>query len=85
LPSSASSKRRAASSVSGLSAGLNAVLELPAHGPSTRELVERAAGRSLRLYPVAGREAIVAGYGALPEHAFEAGIHALGDLLAECY
>ncbi len=71
--------------VSGLAAGLNAVLELPDHGPSARALVERAAERSLRLYPIAGREAIVAGYGALPEHAFEAGMRALGTLLADCY
>jgi GntR family transcriptional regulator/MocR family aminotransferase len=78
-------QRAPAVTISGLSAGLNAVLEVPEHGPSVRELVDRASEQSLRLYTVAGREAIVAGYGALPEHAFDAGIRALGDLLADCY
>jgi GntR family transcriptional regulator/MocR family aminotransferase len=78
-------RRAPAVTVSGLSAGLNGVLDLPVHGPGAQELVERAADRSLRLYPVRGREAIVAGYGALPEHDFAAGMRALGDLLADSY
>jgi len=78
-------KRAPAVTVSGVSAGLSAVLELPAHGPSCAELVELAAERSIRLYPIAGREAIVAGYGALPEHHVEAGLRALGELLGEAY
>jgi GntR family transcriptional regulator / MocR family aminotransferase len=75
----------------GISAGLRVLLELPAGGPSGAELVEGAARRSIELFP-AGRfhhhgdpmpDGIVLGYGALPDHAFEAGLRALGDLLAE--
>jgi GntR family transcriptional regulator / MocR family aminotransferase len=75
----------------GISAGLRVLLELPAGGPSGAELAERAAGRSIELFPV-GRfhhhgepvpDGVVLGYGALPEHAFEAGLRALGELFAE--
>jgi GntR family transcriptional regulator / MocR family aminotransferase len=75
----------------GISAGLRVLLELPPGGPSAAELAERAAARSIELFPV-GRfhhhgepvpDGIVLGYGALPEHAFEAGLRALGDLLWE--
>ena len=74
-----------------ISAGLRVLLELPANGPSAAELAERAAARSIELFPV-GRfhhhgepvpDGIVLGYGSLPEHAFEAGLKALGDLFAE--
>jgi GntR family transcriptional regulator/MocR family aminotransferase len=47
--------------------------------------VGAAAGRSLRLYGVEGRNAIVVGYGALPEHDADAGLRALVDLLADAY
>jgi GntR family transcriptional regulator/MocR family aminotransferase len=74
----------------GISAGLRVLLELPRHGPSGEELADRAAQRSMELFPVgacyhAGRPArdgLVVGYAALPEHAFESGLDALGDLLA---
>jgi GntR family transcriptional regulator/MocR family aminotransferase len=75
----------------GISAGLRVLLELPPGGPSAVELAERAAARSIELFPV-GRfhhhgepvpDGIVLGYGALPEHAFEAGLRALGELLRE--
>jgi DNA-binding transcriptional MocR family regulator len=50
-----------------------------------------AARRSIELYPLASgyaggqvlRDGIVLGYGALPEHDFEAALEALGELLAE--
>jgi GntR family transcriptional regulator/MocR family aminotransferase len=75
----------------GISAGLRVLLELPLDGPSAAELAERAAARSIELFPV-GRfhqhgepvpDGIVLGYGALPEHAFEAGLAALGELFAD--
>ena len=75
----------------GISAGLRVLLELPPGAPSAAELAENAARRSIELFP-AGRfhhhgdpvpDGIVLGYGALPDHAFEAGLRALGDLFAE--
>jgi GntR family transcriptional regulator/MocR family aminotransferase len=75
----------------GISAGLRALLELPAGGPSGAELAALARARSITLYPVAQhhhdgralRDGVVVGYAALPEHALAAGLSALGDLLAE--
>jgi GntR family transcriptional regulator/MocR family aminotransferase len=75
----------------GIAAGLRVLLELPAGGPSAAELTESAAARSIELFPVGRfhqhgepvRDGIVLGYGALPEHAFEAGLRALGELFAE--
>jgi GntR family transcriptional regulator/MocR family aminotransferase len=73
----------------GISAGLRVLLELPPDGPTGEELAARAAERSLELFAVGeysagppAREGVVVGYAALPEHAFDAGIRALGDLLA---
>jgi GntR family transcriptional regulator/MocR family aminotransferase len=75
----------------GISAGLRVLLELPLEGPPATGLAERAAAHSIELFPV-GRfhhhsepvpDGIVLGYGALPEHAFEAGLTALGELFAE--
>jgi GntR family transcriptional regulator / MocR family aminotransferase len=74
----------------GISAGLRVLLELPPDGPSAAELVARAEERSIELYSVRRayhsgeppRDALIVGYAALPEHAFEAGLDALGDLLA---
>ena len=73
----------------GISAGLRVLLELPPGSPSADELAELGAKRSLELFPVrrcyhdhAGREGLVVGYAALPDHAFESGLNALGDLLA---
>ena len=67
------------------------LLELPRGGPSGRELARRGRERSIELFPVAPyhhdgratRDGVVAGYAALPEHAFDAGLSALGDLLAQ--
>ncbi len=75
----------------GISAGLRVLLELPARGPSANELAEKASKRGIELFPVGNfhhhgppaRDGVVLGYGALPEHDFEAGLKALGDLLAE--
>jgi DNA-binding transcriptional MocR family regulator len=65
------------------------LLELPADAPSADELAGRAAQHSIELFPVsrcyhsgrAVREGLVIGYAALPEHAFEGGLAALGDFL----
>ena len=75
----------------GISAGLRVLLELPAGSPSSPGIADRALGRSISLFPVArcyhgglpasGRDGLVLGYAALPEHDFERGIAALGDLL----
>jgi GntR family transcriptional regulator/MocR family aminotransferase len=75
----------------GISAGLGMLLELPEGGPSSQQLVEEAARRSIALHSLAPgyaagrapREGIVLGYGALPEHDFETALHALGALLAD--
>jgi DNA-binding transcriptional MocR family regulator len=66
------------------------LLELPENGPTSRELIAEASRRSIELDPLAPhyasgeapRDGIVVGFGALPEHDFEAGLSALGDLLA---
>jgi GntR family transcriptional regulator/MocR family aminotransferase len=73
----------------GISAGLRVLLELPAEAPSADELAERAEQQSIELMPVsrcyhsgkATRDGLVIGYAALPEHAFESGVTALGDFL----
>jgi GntR family transcriptional regulator / MocR family aminotransferase len=73
----------------GISAGLRVLLELPPEAPSADELTERAAQHSIELFPVARcyhggqavRDGLVIGYAALPEHAFESGLTALGDFL----
>ena len=75
----------------GISAGLRVLLELPGDGPSGEQLTECAAGKSIELFPVSrfhhhgppDPDGVVLGYGALPEHAFDAALEALGDLLAE--
>ena len=74
----------------GISAGLGVLLELPEGGPTSGELIAEATRRSIELEPLAPhyasgdapRDGIVIGFGALPEHDFEAGLNALGDLLA---
>jgi GntR family transcriptional regulator / MocR family aminotransferase len=73
----------------GISAGLRVLLELPAGAPSADELALRAAEQSIELLPVGRcyhsgrptRDGLVIGYAALPEHAFESGVTALGDFL----
>ncbi|HEX5566419.1 MAG TPA: PLP-dependent aminotransferase family protein, partial [Streptomyces sp.] len=78
--------------VTGVAAGLHAVLELP---PDTEETVLRAARRAgvavdgLGRFrhpdaaPGAGRDALVVGYGAPPDHAFTAAVEALCGVLCE--
>jgi GntR family transcriptional regulator / MocR family aminotransferase len=73
----------------GISAGLRVLLELPPEAPSADELAERAEQQSIELMPVGRcyhsgrpiRDGLVIGYAALPEHAFESGVTALGDFL----
>jgi GntR family transcriptional regulator / MocR family aminotransferase len=77
----------------GISAGLRVLLELAPASPPSAEVAERALGRSISLFPVArcyhgglpetSRDGLVLGYTALPEHDFESGIAALGDLLEQ--
>jgi GntR family transcriptional regulator/MocR family aminotransferase len=75
----------------GISAGLRALLVLPEGSLTADELAAAAARRSIELFPVGryhhdGRaepDGVLVGYGALPEHAFDAGLDALGKLLAE--
>jgi GntR family transcriptional regulator / MocR family aminotransferase len=77
----------------GISAGLRVLLELPSSPPSM-QIVERAATRSISLFPITrcyhkGRipddaaDGLVLGYAALAEHDFENGLAALGDLLED--
>jgi GntR family transcriptional regulator/MocR family aminotransferase len=74
----------------GISAGLGVLLELPADGPAAEELIAEAARRSIELHALgpyyaggdAPRDGIVLGFGAVPEHDFEAALSALGELLA---
>jgi GntR family transcriptional regulator / MocR family aminotransferase len=75
----------------GISAGLHAVVELPAGAPSEPELLERARERSVGVFalggfwhePRRGPSALVVGYGSPPEHRFAAALRALGDVLAD--
>jgi GntR family transcriptional regulator/MocR family aminotransferase len=74
----------------GISAGLGVLLELPEGGPTSAQLIDEAARRSIEIHPLgphyrsgsAPCDGVVIGYGAIPEHDFEAGLGALGDLLA---
>jgi GntR family transcriptional regulator/MocR family aminotransferase len=75
----------------GISAGLHAVVELPASGPSEHELLTRARERSVEVFDL-GRfwlspprrrpPALVVGYASPPEHRFGAALRALGEVLA---
>lgn len=76
----------------GISAGLRVLLELQPGSPPSYAIAERALERSISLFPVAssyhqgvappGRDGIVVGYAALPEHEFESGIAALVEVLS---
>jgi GntR family transcriptional regulator/MocR family aminotransferase len=74
----------------GISAGLHAVVELPGRGPTEKELVTRARGRSIGLFPLGPfwhrprrrPQALVVGYGSPPEHRYEAALRELGDVLS---
>lgn len=77
--------------VSGIAAGLHALVELPA-GRTEEEVVARAASRGLGVSGLAGfgaatrperREALVVGYGKPPEYAFTAAVARLVAVLAE--
>jgi GntR family transcriptional regulator/MocR family aminotransferase len=76
--------------VSGISAGLHALVRLPAPF-DTRELLERAARRSLGVYPLAlhqieqprESDALVLGYAGLAEPAIARGIRLLAEVLGE--
>jgi len=73
----------------GVSAGLHVVIELPPGGPSERDVLALARERSVGMYPLGhfwqrrrrARQGLVVGYGAPPEHRFEAALAALGDVL----
>jgi GntR family transcriptional regulator/MocR family aminotransferase len=75
----------------GIAAGLHAVVELPADGPSEDELLARARERSVDVFAL-GRfwheprplpKALVVGYASPPEHRFAVALRALGDVLAD--
>lgn len=75
----------------GISAGLRVLLELSPTSPPSTAIARRAP--EISLFPVtttyhagvppAGRDGLVVGYAALPEHDFESGIAALADLLED--
>ncbi|MFE6555742.1 PLP-dependent aminotransferase family protein [Streptomyces sp. NPDC057746] len=72
--------------VSGIAAGLHAVLKLPADGPTEAELVARAQQQGLALEGMAsfGNDtgpALVVGYGTPPEHAFAGALERLCAVL----
>jgi GntR family transcriptional regulator / MocR family aminotransferase len=72
--------------VSGIAAGLHAVLELPADGPGEAELVARAERQGLALSGMASfgsgtGPALVVGYGTPPEHAFAGALERLCAVL----
>ncbi len=79
-----------AARVTGIAAGLHALVRLPS-GPNEDELVARAAARGLALQGLAtfrlGTEqlapALVVGYARPPDHAFTAALARLGAVLAE--
>ena len=91
--STCSRKRAPALVPVGISAGIGVLLELPEDGPDSSHLVEAALRRSIELYPLASsyhegrgpQDGIVLGYGALPEHDFEAGLSVLGEVLSELF
>jgi GntR family transcriptional regulator/MocR family aminotransferase len=75
----------------GLAAGLHVVLWLPTDGPSEAEIVQRAAERSVGLFPlgplwhdpVGKPPGLVIGYASPLRHRFQAALAALGDVLSE--
>ncbi|NEA59978.1 PLP-dependent aminotransferase family protein [Streptomyces sp. SID13666] len=76
--------------VSGIAAGLHAVLELPPGSAPMSDLVARAGRAGLALAgldayngPADGPGALVVGFGTPPEHAFNGALDALCALLAE--
>ncbi len=77
--------------VSGLAAGLHALVKLPAAGPPEDEVVARAAGRGLALQsltdhwqrPAEHQQGLVVGYSSPAEHAWPAALDTLCGLLAD--
>lgn len=75
--------------VSGIAAGLHAVLELPPDAGPLAAVVDRARARGLALSglpvygaPATGPAALVIGYGTPPDHAFTGALDRLCDVLA---
>jgi GntR family transcriptional regulator / MocR family aminotransferase len=76
--------------VSGISAGLHALVRLPRPIP-TLELLTRAAERSVGVYPLglhmldppAGSDALVLGYAGMPEPAITEGVRILAEVLKQ--
>jgi GntR family transcriptional regulator/MocR family aminotransferase len=77
----------------GIAAGLHAVLDLPADGPTDVEVVARLAANGVAVHGLgrywhrSGRRprGIVVGYGTPPEHGFPAAVGALTAVLAATY
>jgi GntR family transcriptional regulator/MocR family aminotransferase len=78
--------------VSGLAAGLHAVIELPAGGPGEHQVLERGARAGIRLIglgqfwhdPTIERgQAVLLSFAAPPAHAFDATIDTVADVLAQ--
>ncbi len=76
--------------VSGIAAGLHAVVELPAHGGPLDALIARGHRRGLALSgldllgaPPDARPSLVIGYGTPPDHAFATAVSLLCELLTE--
>jgi GntR family transcriptional regulator/MocR family aminotransferase len=72
--------------VTGIAAGMHAVLELPADGPGEAELVARAERQGLALAGISSfgngaGPALVVGYGTPPEHAFTGALERLCAVL----
>ena len=75
--------------ISGVAAGMHALVEFPPNGRSEDEVVERAAARSLRVRGLAEHwltepapsRGLVVGYAAPPDHAYAAALDALSDAL----
>ncbi|MER5639757.1 PLP-dependent aminotransferase family protein [Kitasatospora sp. NPDC002227] len=86
-------ERAPAVRVTGLAAGLHAVLQLPPGGLSERELLQQAAWLGLAIHTTTGNRApaagprpdgppaLVIGYGTPPDHSFPAAVEALCRLL----
>jgi GntR family transcriptional regulator / MocR family aminotransferase len=77
--------------LSGVSAGLHALINLPEHGPTEHQVASRAKNLSLGIHtlgdhwhepPEPAPQAVVVGYAAPASHAFRPALDALMQLLA---
>jgi GntR family transcriptional regulator/MocR family aminotransferase len=74
----------------GVAAGLHLVLEMPPDGPGEQELLARAVERSVVLHglghfwhhPRPQPQALVVGYGGLPEQTYQHALEMLADILS---